>query len=132
MTLFAGGVVIHSPLMMDINFSQNALPCSQYFFIIFAIIGNRSATFFEMGEWKKCLDDIDGKNESNHYLKYLKFIRFGYLELNVNIRFLFTALLEFYEYPKEMNYKIYDRKGRSLLELSKSESKNNQCNKLIS
>ena len=75
MTLFAGGVVIHSPLMMDINFSQNALPCSQYFFIIFAIIGNRSATFFEMGEWKKCLDDINGKNEDNQYFKCLKFVK---------------------------------------------------------
>ena len=23
--------------------------------------GNRSATFFEMHDWKKCLDDIEGK-----------------------------------------------------------------------
>ena len=30
---------------------------------VFAIIGNRSATFFEMGEWKKCLDDIDGREK---------------------------------------------------------------------
>ena len=112
--------------MMDINFLQNALPCNQYIFIISAIIGNRSATFFEMGEWKKCLDDIDGKNEDYHYLKYLKFINSRYI-----ILLLFTALLEYYEYPKEMHYKIYDRKGRCLLELSKSESKNNQCNKLI-
>ena len=24
-------------------------------------VGNRSATLFEMGEWKKCLDDIEGR-----------------------------------------------------------------------
>ena len=29
----------------------------------FYVLGNRSATFFEMQDWKKCLDDIEGKEK---------------------------------------------------------------------
>ena len=39
--------------------------------------------------------------------------------------FQFIALFTYYEYPTEMHYKLYDRKGRSLMEASKSESKEN-------
>ena len=36
-------------------------------------IGNRSATLFEMGEWKKCLDDIEGRYLFTKLEPYLNF-----------------------------------------------------------
>ena len=41
----------------------------------------------------------------------------------------YLALFDFYEYPKEMHYKLYDRKGRSLMGAAKSGSKENNKGK---
>ena len=55
--------------------------------------------------------------------------------MNINERpsdiFTLIALLNFYEYPNEMHYKLYDRKGRSLVEVAKLESKDNIKGKFI-